>query len=157
MATSAETYETILAFARCLGKTAVETRDRPGFIVNRLLIPYLMDAIRAWQEGVGAIANIDTAMRLGCGHPMGPFTLLDFIGLDTAYYISQVLVDEFKEPRFAAPPLLKRMVMAGWLGRKSGRGFFDWANPQRPVPQEAALRGAAEGDGGTPPRFRPAA
>lgn len=143
IATAPAVYETILAFARQLGKTAVETRDLPGFIVNRLLVPYLLDAIRAYEEGVGLIADIDLAMKLGCGHPMGPLTLLDFVGLDTTYYISQVLFDEFKEPRFAAPPLLKRLVLAGWMGRKSGKGFYDWTNPQQPVAQDEALRGIA--------------
>lgn len=143
IATSSEVYDAILAFARRLGKTAVETRDLPGFIVNRLLVPYLLDAIRAYEEGVGSIADIDLAMKLGCGHPMGPLTLLDFVGLDTTYYISQVLFDEFKEPRFASPPLLKRLVLAGWMGRKSGKGFYDWSDPKQPVPQDEALRGVA--------------
>ena len=150
IATSAAVYDTILAFVHRVGKTAVETRDLPGFIVNRLLVPYLLDAIRAYEEGVGSIADIDLAMKLGCGHPMGPLTLLDFVGLDTTYYISQVLFDEFKEPRFAAPPLLKRLVLAGWMGRKSGKGFYDWSNPQQPVPQDEALRGIAREP--TPPR-----
>ena len=98
--------------------------DKTGFIVNRLLVPYLLDAIRAYEEGVGSIEDIDEAMKLGCGYPMGPFTLLDFVGLDTTYYITHVMYDEFKERRFASPPLLKRLVMAGWYGRKSGRGFM---------------------------------
>jgi 3-hydroxybutyryl-CoA dehydrogenase len=100
--------------------------------VNRLLVPYLLDAIRALEEGVGSIEDIDNSMKLGCGHPMGPLTLLDFVGLDTTYYISQIMFDEFKERRFAAPPLLKRMVLAGWNGRKSGRGFYDYADAQNP-------------------------
>ena len=101
--------------------------------MNRLLVPYLLDAIRAYEEGVGSIEDIDNAMKLGCGYPMGPFTLLDFVGLDTTYYITHVMYDEFKERRFASPPLLKRMVMAGWYGRKMGRGFYDYSDPAKPV------------------------
>jgi len=115
-----------------------------GFIVNRLLLPYMMDAIRAFEEGVGSIADIDASMKLGCGYPMGPFTLLDFVGLETTYYITQVMFDEFKEKRFASPSLLKRMVMAGWYGKKTGKGFYDWSNTEKPVPQDAALRGFAK-------------
>jgi len=136
-------FEQAFAFAQSLGKTPVRTSDKTGFIVNRLLVPYLLDAIRAYEEGVGSITDIDLAMKLGCGYPMGPFTLLDFVGLDTTYYITHVMFDEFKEPRFASPPLLKRMVMAGWYGKKSGKGFFDWSNPEKPVPQDAALQGSA--------------
>jgi 3-hydroxybutyryl-CoA dehydrogenase len=142
IATAPEVYETVFAFARQVGKTPVRTSDKTGFIVNRLLVPYLLDAIRAYEEGVGSIADIDLAMKLGCGHPMGPFTLLDFVGLDTTYYISIVMFDEFKEPRFASPPLLKRMVMAGWYGRKNGKGFYDYSGAE-PVPQDAALQGGA--------------
>ena len=101
----------------------MRTSDKTGFIVNRLLVPYLMDAIRAFEEGVGSIADIDASMKLGCGYPMGPFTLLDFVGLDTTYYITHVMFDEFKEKRFSSPSLLKRMVMAGWYGRKKARDF----------------------------------
>ena len=133
IATSPEVYEAAYEFARRLGKVPVRTSDKTGFIVNRLLVPYLLDAIRAYEEGVGAIEDIDNAMKLGCGYPMGPFTLLDFVGLDTTYYITHVMYDEFKERRFASPPLLKRMVMAGWFGRKSGRGFYDYSNPEKPV------------------------
>ena len=115
----------------------MRTSDKTGFIVNRLLVPYLLDAIRAYEEGVGSIEDIDNAMKLGCGYPMGPFTLLDFVGLDTTYYITHVMYDEFKERRFASPPLLKRMVMAGWYGRKSGRGFYDYADPEKPKANEA--------------------
>ncbi len=139
--TSPDVYETVCEFGKKLGKTPVRTSDMPGFIVNRLLIPYLVDAIRAYEEGVGSISDMDTAMKLGCGHPMGPFTLLDFVGLDTTYYITQVLFEEFKEKRFAAPSLLKRMVTAGWYGKKNGKGFYDWSNPAAPVPQDAMLRG----------------
>jgi 3-hydroxybutyryl-CoA dehydrogenase len=141
IATAPEVYETVFEFAKTLGKTPVRTSDKAGFIVNRLLVPYLLDAIRAYEEGVGSIADIDLAMKLGCGYPMGPLTLLDFVGLDTTYYITQVLFEEFKERRFASPPLLKRMVLAGWYGRKSGKGFYDYANPEKPVAQDAALQG----------------
>ena len=128
IATDAEVFETAMAFAAKLGKTAVRTSDRGGFIVNRLLVPYMLDAIRAFEEGAGSITDIDNGMKLGCGHPMGPFTLLDFVGLDTTYYIAGIMFDEFHEKRFAAPPLLKRLVMAGWYGRKSGRGFYDYSD-----------------------------
>jgi 3-hydroxybutyryl-CoA dehydrogenase len=134
IATDSEVYEELVAFGTKLGKTAVRANDSTGFIVNRLLVPYLLDAIRALEEGVGSIEDIDNSMKLGCGHPMGPLTLLDFVGLDTTYYISQIMFDEFKERRFAAPPLLKRMVLAGWNGRKAGRGFYDYSDPQKPVP-----------------------
>ena len=139
--TTDEAFETAYAFGAKLGKTPVRTSDKTGFIVNRLLVPYLMDAIRAYEEGVGSIADIDASIKLGCGYPMGPFTLLDFVGLETTYYITQIMFDEFKERRFAAPSLLKRMVMAGWHGKKNGKGFYDWSNPEKPVPQDAALRG----------------
>jgi len=134
IATAPEIFETAVAFGTKLGKVPVRTVDKPGFIVNRLLVPYLLDAIRAYEEGVGSIADIDESMKLGCGYPMGPFTLLDFVGLDTTYYITHVMYDEFKERRFAAPPLLKRMVLAGWYGRKSGKGFYDYTDPKNPVP-----------------------
>jgi 3-hydroxybutyryl-CoA dehydrogenase len=132
IATEPAVYEEMVAFGAKLGKTAVRANDSTGFIVNRLLVPYLLDAIRALEEGVGSIEDIDNSMKLGCGHPMGPLTLLDFVGLDTTYYISQIMFDEFKERRFAAPPLLKRMVLAGWSGRKSGRGFYDYSDPGNP-------------------------
>jgi 3-hydroxybutyryl-CoA dehydrogenase len=133
IATAPEVYEAAYLFAQRLGKVPVRTSDKTGFIVNRLLVPYLLDAIRAYEEGVGSIEDIDNAMKLGCGYPMGPFTLLDFVGLDTTYYITHVMYDEFKERRFASPPLLKRMVMAGWYGRKSGRGFYDYSDAAKPV------------------------
>jgi 3-hydroxybutyryl-CoA dehydrogenase len=132
IATEPSVYEEMVAFVAKLGKTAVRAYDSTGFIVNRLLVPYLLDAIRALEEGVGSIEDIDNSMKLGCGHPMGPLTLLDFVGLDTTYYISQIMFEEFKERRFAAPPLLKRMVLAGWNGRKAGRGFYDYSDPQNP-------------------------
>jgi 3-hydroxybutyryl-CoA dehydrogenase len=134
IATDPKVYEEVAAFAGRLGKTAVRTSDRTGFVVNRLLVPYLLDAVRALEEGVATIPDIDQAMKLGCGHPMGPLTLLDFVGLDTTYYIANIMYDEFKERRFAPPPLLKRMVMAGWNGRKSGRGFYEYSDPENPKP-----------------------
>jgi 3-hydroxybutyryl-CoA dehydrogenase len=132
IATAPEVYDTVYEFAKRLGKVPVRTSDQTGFIVNRLLVPYLLDAVRAYEEGVGSIEDIDNAMKLGCGYPMGPFTLLDFVGLDTTYYITQVMYDEFREKRFASPPLLKRLVMAGWYGRKTGKGFYDYADPNQP-------------------------
>ena len=132
IATAPDVYETAYEFAKRLGKVPVRTSDKTGFIVNRLLVPYLLDAIRAYEEGVGSIEDIDSAMKLGCGYPMGPFTLLDFVGLDTTYYITHVMYDEFKEGRFASPPLLKRLVMAGWYGRKTGKGFYDYSDPNNP-------------------------
>jgi len=133
IATSPEVYDAACEFAKRLGKVPVRTSDKTGFIVNRLLVPYLLDAIRGYEEGVGSVEDIDNAMKLGCGYPMGPFTLLDFVGLDTTYYITHVMYEEFKERRFASPPLLKRLVMAGWYGRKTGRGFYDYSNPEKPV------------------------
>ena len=124
LATSDSTFERALAFGRALGKEPVTAPDRPGFIANRLLIPYLLDAVRAHESGAGTIEDIDKTMTLGCGYPMGPFTLLDFVGLDTAYSIANIMYDEFRDPKYAPPPLLKRMVLAGRLGRKSGRGFY---------------------------------
>ena len=132
IATDAGVYEEMVNFGAKLGKTPVRAQDSGGFIVNRLLVPYLLDSIRALEEGVGSVVDIDNSMKFGCGYPMGPFTLLDFVGLDTTYYISQIMFDEFKEKRFAAPPLLKRMVLAGWHGRKTGRGFYDYADPANP-------------------------
>ena len=132
--TAPDVFEKAAAFAQSLGKTPVRASDKTGFIVNRLLVPYLLDAIRALEEGVGSVPDIDEGMRLGCGHPMGPLTLLDFVGLDTTYYIANIMFDEFREKRFAPPPLLKRMVQAGLNGRKSGKGFYDYSQePPRPV------------------------
>jgi len=124
--TDAEIYEQVVEFGKRLGKVPVRAGDKTGFIVNRLLVPYMLDSIRALEEGVGSIVDIDNAMKLGCGYPMGPFTLGDFVGLDTTYYIAEIMFNEFREKRFAPPPLLKRMVMAGLYGRKSGRGFYDY-------------------------------
>ncbi len=126
IATSDETADTVFEFAKSLGKEPIRARDNSGFIVNRLLVPYLLDAVRALEEGVGTKEDIDKGMELGCGHPMGPLKLLDFVGLDTTYAISQIMFDEYKEKRFAAPPLLKRMVLAGRYGKKSGRGFYEY-------------------------------
>ena len=127
LTTSDETYQTVFAFARSLGKEPITAPDRPGFIVNRLLVPYLLDAIRAYENGLGTLDDIDKGMKLGCGYPMGPFTLLDFVGLDTTYYIANIMFEEFREPRYAPPPLLKRMVLAGRLGKKTGQGFYSYA------------------------------
>jgi 3-hydroxybutyryl-CoA dehydrogenase len=125
--TSDETVETAFAFAKKLGKEPVRAKDNSGFIVNLLLIPYMLDAIRALENNVATIEDIDKAMQLGAGYPMGPFTLLDFVGLDTSYKIAEIMFDEYREKRFAPPPLLKRMVIAGMYGRKSGKGFYDYS------------------------------
>ena len=128
-------YEQAVEFGKALGKVPVRASDKTGFIVNRLLVPYMLDAIRALEEGVGSIVDIDNAMKLGCGYPMGPFTLGDFVGLDTTYYIAEIMFNEFREKRFAPPPLLKRMVLAGLYGRKSGRGFYDYTkDAKNPTP-----------------------
>jgi 3-hydroxybutyryl-CoA dehydrogenase len=132
--TDSEVFRAATEFGRELGKVPVQTSDRTGFIVNRLLVPYMLDSIRALEEGVASIVDIDNAMKLGCGYPMGPLTLGDFVGLDTTYYIADIMFDEFKEKRFAPPPLLKRMVLAGLYGRKSGRGFYDYSDPNNPKP-----------------------
>ena len=127
LSTSESTYRALFAFAQSLGKEPVTAPDRPGFIVNRLLVPYLLNAIRAYENGLGTLDDIDKGMKLGCGYPMGPFTLLDFVGLDTTYYIANIMFEEFREPAYAPPPLLKRMVLAGRVGKKVGRGFYDYA------------------------------
>jgi 3-hydroxybutyryl-CoA dehydrogenase len=133
--TDEDVYEQAVEFGKRLGKVPVRANDKTGFIVNRLLVPYMLDAIRALEEGVGSIVDIDNAMKLGCGYPMGPFTLGDFVGLDTTYYIAEIMFNEFREKRFAPPPLLKRMVLAGLYGRKSGRGFYDYTkDPKNPTP-----------------------
>jgi 3-hydroxybutyryl-CoA dehydrogenase len=124
LTTSEATYRAVFQFAESLGKEPITAPDRPGFIVNRLLVPYLLDAVRAYENGLGSIEDIDKGMKLGCGYPMGPFTLLDFVGLDTTYYIANIMFEEFREPAYAPPPLLKRMVLAGRTGRKSGQGFY---------------------------------
>jgi 3-hydroxybutyryl-CoA dehydrogenase len=132
--TSPAAFEVAFEFGKSLGKTPIRATDRSGFIVNRLLVPYMLDAIRALEEGVGSIVDIDEGMRLGCGHPMGPLTLLDFVGLDTTCYIANIMFDEFREKRFAPPPLLKRMIQAGLYGKKTGKGFYDYsAEPPKPM------------------------
>jgi 3-hydroxybutyryl-CoA dehydrogenase len=120
------TVQRAYGWVQSIGKTPVQTKDSTAFIVNRLLVPYLLDAVRVYESGLATLEDIDAAMKLGCGYPMGPFTLLDLVGLDTAQYVAEVMFEEFREPRYAPPPLLKRMVMAGQLGRKSGRGFYDY-------------------------------
>jgi len=128
--TSAETFKRAFAFAASLGKEPIAAKDNSGFIVNLLLVPYLLDAIRAVERGVGSVPDIDKAMQLGCGYPMGPLTLLDFVGLDTTHHIAEIMFTEYREARYAPPPLLKRMVLAGMHGKKSGKGFYDYsANP----------------------------
>ncbi len=133
IATSQETFDKAMAFAGSLGKEAVACKDNSGFIVNRLLVPYMLDSIRAVESGVGSLTDIDKAMQLGCGYPMGPFVLADFVGLDTLLRIGEIMFDEYRETRFAPPPLLRRMVSAGFHGRKTGRGFYDYSGEQ-PVP-----------------------
>lgn len=132
--TSPDTFEQALNFGRSLGKEAVKAKDNSGFIVNLLLVPYLLDAIRSLERGVGNTVDIDNAMKLGCGYPMGPFTLLDFVGNDTTYKIAEIMFEEYRESRYAPPPLLKRMVLAGMYGRKTGKGFYDYSmNPPKPI------------------------
>lgn len=136
--TSRETFDRAYEFARALGKEPVSAVDSPGFIVNLLLVPYLLDAARALERGVASTSDLDRAMQLGCGHPMGPLTLLDYIGLDTVVRIAEIMFDAYREPRYAAPPLLQRMVVAGFHGRKNGRGFYDYS-VDPPVPTDLGL------------------
>ena len=136
--TSDATADAAFAFARALGKEPVLAKDSSGFIVNLLLVPYMLDAIRALEHGVASVKDIDTGMALGAGHPMGPFTLLDFVGLDTVARIAEIMFDEYREPRYAAPPLLKRMVLAGMFGRKNGKGFYDYSS-EPPKPSELGI------------------
>ncbi|MFQ5874338.1 MAG: 3-hydroxyacyl-CoA dehydrogenase family protein, partial [Dehalococcoidia bacterium] len=124
--TSEETYEAAKKFAESVGKTVVSCKDTPGFVVNRILVPCLLDAVRVLESGVATKEDIDNGMKLGCGHPMGPLELTDFVGLDTTYHIAEIMFEEFKDPRYAAPPLLKRLVKAGHLGRKTKKGFYDY-------------------------------
>jgi 3-hydroxybutyryl-CoA dehydrogenase len=132
--TAPAVMEQALEFVSSLGKVPIRTSDRCGFIVNRLLVPYLLDAVRALEEGAGSVEDIDKGMKLGCGYPMGPFALLDFVGLETTYYIANIMFEEFREKRFAPPPLLKRLVLAGHHGKKAGRGFYDYSDPGNPKP-----------------------
>ncbi|HQR34904.1 MAG TPA: 3-hydroxybutyryl-CoA dehydrogenase [Blastocatellia bacterium] len=129
-------YAEAAALAESFGKTVVKAGDKTGFIVNRLLVPFMLDAIRVYEEGLASVVDIDNGMKLGCNHPMGPLTLSDFVGLDTTYYIANIMFEEFKDRRFAPPPLLKRMVQAGLYGRKSGRGFYDYSDPKNPKPMK---------------------
>src|SRR5690606_36874294 len=138
IATSDETFQTAYAFARSLGKEPVEARDTSGFIVNRLLVPYMLDAIRGLESRLGSIEDIDKSMTHGTGYPMGPFTLSDFVGIDTLYRVAEIMFEEYREPRFAPPPLLRRMVALGYYGRKSGRGFYDYS-AEKPVPVPLGL------------------
>ena len=136
--TAPAVLEEAAAWCRAVGKTVVSVGDSTGFVVNRLLVPYMLDAIRVYEQGLASRDDIDNAMKLGCGYPMGPLLLGDYVGLDTTYAIAQIMFDEFREPRFAPPPLLRRMVLAGWYGKKSGKGFYDWSvNP--PMPSELGL------------------
>ena len=138
MVTDPGIYRTAVEFTQSLGKTPLQAIDRTGFIVNRVLVPYLLDSIRALEEGVGSLEDIDRGMTLGCGYPMGPFALLDLVGIDTTYFIANIMFDEFREGRFAPPPLMKRMVLAGFHGRKTGKGFYDYSG-ERPVPNTQIL------------------
>ena len=130
IATSEDAYNRASEFVRAIGKEPVQAKDTSGFIVNRLLVPYMLDCIRCLEQGLGTTEDIDKSMVLGLGYPMGPFTLSDFVGIDTLYKIAEIMFDEFREPRFAPPPLLKRMVTMGYFGRKSGRGFYDYSGEQ---------------------------
>lgn len=138
IATDEAVYRRAFDFARSLGKEPVEAKDTSGFIVNRLLVPYMLDAIRSLEQGLASIEDIDRAMTLGTGYPMGPFTLSDFVGIDTLYYISEIMFTEFREPRYAPPPLLRRMVTLGYYGRKTKRGFYDYSGEQ-PVPVDFGI------------------
>lgn len=133
IATSEETFDVAFAFAKALGKVPIAAKDNSGFVVNLLLVPYMLDAIRQLERGVASVTDIDTGMVLGCGYPMGPFTLCDFVGIDTLYRISEIMYEEYHEERYAPPPLLKRIVAMGRFGRKSGQGFYDWSG-EKPVP-----------------------
>src|SRR5262249_46961774 len=124
--TSDETYRSVFAFAQSLGKEPITAPDKPGFIVNRLLVPYLLDAIRSYEHGLGTVEDIDKGMQLGCGYPMGPFTLFALVGLDPTSYMPKIMSEECRVPAYAPPPVVKRMVLAGRLGRKSGQGFYKY-------------------------------
>jgi len=138
IATDEAVFRRAFDFARSLGKEPIVAKDTSGFIVNRLLVPYMLDAIRALEQGLGSIEDIDKGMVLGTGYPMGPFTLSDFVGVDTLYRIAEIMFDEYREPRFASPPLLRRMVSMGYYGRKSGRGFYDYSG-EKPVPVDFGI------------------
>jgi 3-hydroxybutyryl-CoA dehydrogenase len=138
VSTAPSVLATATEFVRRLGKEPIAAKDSAGFIVNLLLVPYMLDAVRAVERGVASVQDIDTGMKLGCGHPMGPLTLLDFVGLDTAVKVGEILYEEFREARYAPPPLLKRMVVAGWFGKKNGKGFYDWSVTP-PVPTGLGL------------------
>lgn len=138
IATSQETIDTCFEFCKSIGKVPILAKDNSGFIVNLLLVPYLLDAIRALEQGVASIEDIDNGMRLGCNHPMGPLTLLDFVGLDTTYNIANIMFEEYREKRYAPPPLLRKMVLAGYYGRKSGKGFYDYTS-EKPVPVDLGI------------------
>jgi 3-hydroxybutyryl-CoA dehydrogenase len=138
IAVEQDAYATAYDFARSLGKEPVEAKDSSGFIVNRLLVPYMLDAIRCLEQGLATTEDIDKSMTLGTGYPMGPFTLSDFVGIDTLYYIAEIMFEEFREPRFAPPPLLKRMVTLGYYGRKTKRGFYDYSG-EKPVPVDLGI------------------
>lgn len=139
VATNKETIVELMDFSKKIGKVPVLAKDKCGFIVNRLLIPYLLDAIRVYEEGLASAVDIDNSMKLGCAHPMGPLTLADFVGLDTTCKIANIMFEEFREARFAPPPLLKKMIMAGYLGMKSGKGFYDYSDRANPVPSDLGL------------------
>ncbi|CAN5890466.1 3-hydroxybutyryl-CoA dehydrogenase [soil metagenome] len=138
IAVEQQVFATALEFARSLGKEPVEAKDTSGFIVNRLLVPYMLDAIRCLEQGLASTEDIDKSMTHGTGYPMGPFTLCDFVGIDTLYYIADIMFEEFREPRFAPPPLLRRMVTLGMFGRKTRRGFYDYSG-DKPVPVDLGI------------------
>jgi 3-hydroxybutyryl-CoA dehydrogenase len=138
IATSQQTIDICVEFSKSIGKVPIVAKDNSGFIVNLLLVPYMLDSIRALEQGVASMVDIDTGMQLGCNYPMGPFTLIDFVGLDTLYHIANIMFDEYREKRYAPPPLLRKMVLAGTYGRKSGRGFYDYSG-EKPVPVDLGI------------------